>query len=206
MFDRVKKSLQKNRFEVYTARDTREARAIVLNDVLPLTGAKTISYGDSMTVRATGVFEDLKADRSLRFIEVFAADLSREEKTDLQRKALHSDLFITGTNAVTGKGQLVNLDSLGNRVGGITFGPRHVLIMVGRNKIVPTLEDALDRVKHYAAPANTKRLKKNTPCARTGKCEDCDSPDRICNIWTIVEKSKPAGRIIVILIDQDLGL
>ena len=78
--------------------------------------------------------------------------------------------------------------------------------MVGKNKIVPTLEAALDRVKYYAAPLNAKKLSKNTPCAKTGKCEDCDSPNRICNIWTIVEKSKPEGRIIVILIDQELGL
>jgi L-lactate utilization protein LutB len=145
-------------------------------------------------------------DRNLEFIEVTPSDVSPEEKTQLRRDALQSDLFFSGTNAVTEKGQLVNLDSLGNRVAGITFGPKHVVIIVGRNKIVPTLDDAIDRIKCIAAPTNAKRLKKDTPCAKTGKCDDCNSPDRICNTWTITEKSKPVGRIRIVIINEDLGL
>jgi hypothetical protein len=94
---------------------------------------------------------------------------------------------------------------IGNRVGAITFGPKHVVILVGRNKIVASLDEALFRVKNYAAPVNAMRLNKKTPCVKTSYCEECKSPDRICNYWTITEKSFPKGRLKVILINQDLG-
>ena len=94
----------------------------------------------------------------------------------------------------------------GNRVAGITFGPRNVIILAGRNKVVPDLEDAMLRVKNYAAPANAMRLDKKTPCVKTSICEECRSPERICNTWTITEKSFPKGRIKVVLINEDLGL
>ena len=88
----------------------------------------------------------------------------------------------------------------------MTFGPRAVIVMLGRNKVVPDLPAAMDRIKGYAAPANTIRLDKKTPCATTGRCQDCKAPDRICNYWTITEKSFPRHRIKVVLINQDMGL
>ena len=94
---------------------------------------------------------------------------------------------------------------IGNRVCGLTFGPRHVVVLVGRNKIVPDIEEAMFRIKNYAAPVNAMRLGKKTPCAETSYCQECKSPDRICNTWTITEKSLPKGRIKVILINEDLG-
>jgi hypothetical protein len=114
--------------------------------------------------------------------------------------------MLTGTNAVTEGGQLVNLDMTGNRTGGIAFGPKHVVIVVGRNKIVADLEEAFYRIKNYAAPTNAMRLNKKTPCVKTSHCEECKSPDRICNTWSIMEKSFPKGRIKVVLINADLGL
>ena len=125
---------------------------------------------------------------------------------ELRRRALLADLFITRSNAVTETGKLVNLDMTGNRVAAITFGPRNVIILAGRNKVVPDVEDAMLRVKNYAAPANAMRLDKKTPCAKTSICEECRSPDRICNTWTITEKSFPKGRIKIVLINEDLGL
>ncbi|HIJ68795.1 MAG TPA: lactate utilization protein, partial [Deltaproteobacteria bacterium] len=129
-----------------------------------------------------------------------------EEMLERRRRSLLVDLFITGTNAVTETGKLVNLDMLGNRVAGITFGPRNVIILAGRNKVVPDIEDAMMRVKNYAAPANAMRLDKKTPCVKTSICEECRSLDRICNTWTITEKSFPKGRIKIVLINEDLGL
>ncbi len=93
-----------------------------------------------------------------------------------------------------------------NRVAAIAFGPRYVVIVVGRNKIVPDLEEAMLRVKNFAAPANAMRLDKKTPCVKTSRCEECKSPDRICNTWTITEKSFPKGRIKIVLINADLGI
>jgi MinD superfamily P-loop ATPase len=101
---------------------------------------------------------------------------------------------------------LVNLDMMGNRVGALTFGPKHVVIMVGRNKIVSDLDEAMWRIKNYVAPTNAMRLDKKTPGVKTSYCEDCKSPDRICNTWTITEKSYPKGRVKVVLINEDLGL
>jgi len=98
------------------------------------------------------------------------------------------------------------LAALHSRVGGITFGPKYVVIMVGRNKIVQNLDEAMKRIKNIAAPQNAIRHSQKTPCVKTSYCMDCKSPDRICNIWTIHEKSYPKGRIKVILINRDLGL
>jgi hypothetical protein len=95
---------------------------------------------------------------------------------------------------------------IGNRVGTLTFGPKVVIVMIGRNKLVSDLDPAMTRIRQYAAPANVLKLDKKTPCAKTGRCHDCSTPDRICNYWTVTEKSFPKGRIKVILINQDLGL
>ena len=95
---------------------------------------------------------------------------------------------------------------IGNRACSINYGPKHVVILAGRNKIVAELDDAMYRIKNYAAPVNAMRLDKKTPCVKTSYCEDCKSPDRICHVWTLTEKSFPKGRIRVVLINQDLGL
>jgi hypothetical protein len=95
---------------------------------------------------------------------------------------------------------------IGNRIGALTFGPRWVIILVGRNKLVANLDDAMYRIKNYVAPANSMRLDKKTPCVKTSFCEECNSPDRICNTWTITEKSFPKGRVKIVLINEDLGL
>ncbi|MBN1179326.1 MAG: lactate utilization protein [Anaerolineae bacterium] len=204
--ERVKHALEANNFAVFIAQDQAEAKEIVLQRIIPSTGARRISGGDSMTCIGAGLFEALANDPNLDFIEPFPEELPFHEMMERLWQALLVDLFITGTNAVTEAGQLVNLDMIGNRVGGITFGPKMVAILVGRNKIVPTLEDAMARIKTYAAPANASRLGKKTPCAKTARCEDCKSPDRICNTWTILEKSFPKGRVTVVLINEDLGL
>ncbi len=201
----LKKSLEENNFEVFLVNNSSEAKAIVLKEILPKTGAKSVSWGGSFTFIKTGLYHDIKNNPDLEVTDVYDKNLSDKEKNKLQRRALLVDLFITGTNAVTETGSLVNLDMYGNRVAGITFGPKHVVILVGRNKIVPDLESAMFRIKNYAAPVNTMRLDMKTPCARTSCCEDCKSPDRICNTWTITEKSFPKGRIKIVLINEDLG-
>ncbi len=138
-------------------------------------------------------------------LDTYDRNMSPEDALERRRQALLTDLFFTGTNAVTETGILVNLDMIGNRIGGLTFGPRHVVVLVGRNKIVPDLEDAMLRIKNYVAPVNAMRLEKKTPCSITGICEECTAPERICNTWTITEKSFPKGRIKVVLINEELG-
>ncbi len=202
----VKKALEENNFEVFLADNTADASKIVEEEILPRTGAKTVSWGGSMTFIATGLYNSMKDNTNLEILDTFNKSLSGEEKIELRRRSLLVDLFITGTNAITEMGQLVNLDMIGNRIGGITFGPKHVVILVGRNKIVSDLEDAMYRIMNYVAPANAMRLDMKTPCVKTSRCEECKSPDRICNTWTITEKSFPKGRVKVVLINEDLGL
>jgi len=202
----VKKALEDNNFEVFVADNAADASKIVEEEILPGISAKTVSWGGSMTFIATGLYNSIKDNPNMEILDTFNKSLSGEAKIELRRRSLLVDLFITGTNAITEMGQLVNLDMIGNRIGGITFGPKHVVILVGRNKIVSDLEDAMYRIKNYVAPANSMRLDMKTPCVKTSHCEECKSPDRICNTWTITEKSFPKGRLKVVLINEDLGL
>ena len=202
----LRDALEANNFEVFIADDGAEARKIVLETIIPSVGARRISQGDSLTCSDAGLFEAIESDPELEFLEPFGEGLSFEEMAERLRQTLMVDLFITGTNAITEAGQLVNLDMIGNRVGGITFGPKAVVILVGRNKVVPNLEAAMDHIKNYTAPVNAMRLDKRTPCVKTAVCMECKGPDRICNVWTVHEKSYPKGRVKVILINEDLGL
>lgn len=202
----LQKVLERNNFEVFVVDTPQDARDVVMQQILPDLGAQQVLRGDSLTCLTTQVFPAIDADPNLELIDPFAWDLPWDEKKERMRNTLAVDVMITGSNAVTEQGQLVNLDMVGNRVGGLTFGPKHVVVMVGRNKVVGTLDEALRRVKEYAAPANAIRLEKSTPCVTTGRCMDCNNPGRICNIWTIIEKSYPKGKIKVILINDDLGL
>ncbi|MDM8539156.1 lactate utilization protein, partial [Desulfobacterales bacterium HSG17] len=167
---------------------------------------ETISWGGSVTFAGSGIYNEILAQKEISFIDTTAKDTPHEEKHERRRQALLVDLFFTGTNAITEDGYLVNLDMIGNRVAALTFGPKNVVVIVGRNKIVPELEDAMLRIKNYVAPANAIRLDMKTPCIKTGRCQDCKSTERICNNWSINEKSFPKGRVKVILINQDLGL
>ena len=202
-----RQALQDNGFEAFLAADVDAARAVVIESILPRVRPRSVSWGDSLTLYATGILTDMRQAPGVAVIDPFETNVPRAEIIERRRQALLVDLFFSGSNAVTETGQLVNLDMVGNRIGGVTFGPRHVVIFAGRNKIVDTTADAMNRIKQIAAPANAIRHENlRTPCRKTARCMDCRSPDRICNTWTIVEKSHPAGRIKVVLIDADCGL
>jgi L-lactate utilization protein LutB len=201
----VKESLENNNFEVFIAQNAKQAKDLAVNDIIPKLDIKSVSWGGSMSFVATGLFHELKDNPDIKVLNTFDRTLSKEEMMDLRRQSLMVDLFITGTNAVTEQGQLVNLDMMGNRVAAIMWGPKTVLLVIGRNKITSDLEEAMFRIKNYAAPVNTMNLDKKTPCRKTGVCHDCDSPDRICNYWTITEKSFVKNRIKIILVNEELG-
>ncbi len=204
--DDTKEQLEANNFEVSIATDLNEAKRIDLEKMIPEIKPQSLAWGGSMTVVNSGLYDALKSAKDMDVIDSLDKSVPMDELVARRRNALLVDLFITGTNALTEDGQLVNLDMIGNRVGALTFGPKHVILLVGRNKIVADLEDAMARVKDVAAPANAIRLNMKTPCTKTAYCHDCDSPQRICNSWTITEKSFPKGRIKIILINQDAGL
>lgn len=200
------KSLKLNGFDVWFANNLLEAQQLFWEIIFNVVKPGQVSWGDSITLELTGVIDKLRKTDSIQLIETFGEHLTWREQIYNRKKALSCDMFLTGTNAVTTKGQLVNLDMVGNRVAGIAFGPRNVVVFIGVNKIVESIDEAMVRVKTIAAPLNAKRHTDiKTPCQATGKCVDCNNRQRICNTWTITEKSYPAGRIKVILINEELG-
>ena len=205
--EKCKNALENNNFDAYLAENSLEANQIITKEIIPKIDVKSASWGDSMTLHSTGVLDILRKIPDINVIETFAEDVPREEILERRRQALLVDIFFSGSNALTETGKLVNLDMVGNRIAGIIFGPQHVIITVGRNKIVSDVEEAMKRIKNYAAPLNAIRHADfKTPCRKTSYCMDCKSPDRICNTWTITEKSYPKGRIKVLIINKDLGL
>lgn len=200
-------SLKSNGFEVWFASNHFEAEQLFWKEIFNKVAPNTVSWGDSLTLHSTEIISTLKETHGVELIETFGEHLNRKQQIYNRKRALSCDMFLTGTNAVTVKGQLINLDMTGNRVAGIAFGPKSVVVFIGVNKIVENIDEGMIRIKTIAAPLNAKRHAEfKTPCQTTGKCIDCKSPKRLCNIWTITEKSYPICRIKIILINEQLGL
>lgn len=204
--EKVRKALVENNFEAFVAENAEEAGKLVLSTIVPGLGGGTVSWGGSVTLKDSGIKKWFFNNPDWDVIDVDEKGLAEAERLECRRQAQLSDLYFLGTNAVTDDGVLVNLDMIGNRVAALTFGPRKVVVLVGRNKICPDLFNAMERVKEYASPANCMRLKMKTPCIKSASCVECSSDERICNTWTITEKSFPPNRTAVVLINEDLGL
>ncbi|OHB32366.1 MAG: lactate utilization protein C [Desulfuromonadaceae bacterium GWC2_58_13] len=167
-------------------------------------GAESIGFGGSMTLAQLDLPGRLAAMGKNTLVHG-RPGLAAEQRRGIMQQQLNCDLFLTSTNALTLKGQLVNIDATGNRVGAMFFGPKRVIVVAGANKITEDLDDALARIKNVAAPPNARRLGFATPCARTGFCSDCDSPQRICRITTILDRRPRATEMLVCLINESLG-
>jgi hypothetical protein len=164
-----------------------------------------VSWGGSLTMVSLGIQERL-AKEGYNLLDRDKAQ-TPEERMEIMRRTLLCDTFLSGTNAISEDGQLVNIDGFGNRVAAMTFGPRQVIVAAGMNKVAKTLEDAVVRARTIAAPLNAQRFPNlNTPCNEKGSCMDCLNAETICSYFVTTRFCKPAGRIKVILIGQDLGL
>lgn len=204
--DACARKLRRHGFEAVIAGNLAEAGRL-LRDEIGRCAPQSISYGDSVTLRATGIVDELRSGRQYEFIDGFDPAFPRPEQLEVRRRGLLADFFMTGVNAVTLDGSLYWVDMVGNRVAPVIFGPRRVVLLAGRNKIVATQAEAERRVREIAGPKNVARHPGfRTPCAATGVCADCNSPQRICNARVSLERCYPAGRILVLLIDEDLGL
>lgn len=181
--------------------DNSAALCTYLKEMLPENAL--ISWGGSMSVVESGVMDLLKAG-NYSLIDRAEAKTPQEARV-LYSKTVMADYYFMSTNAITLDGELVNIDGNGNRIACLVQGPSHVCLVVGRNKISVTLEDAVSRVRNIAAPANVKRLHKQTPCEANGRCGDCFSPDCICSHTVITRRSGHPGRIQVFLVNEDLG-
>jgi len=204
--EQCQKALANNGFDVYLAQNRALAKEVFFAQILPDLKVASFSWGDSLTLKTTEILDELFACEQIQGINTFEAGIDRHELLERRRQALLVDLFLTGSNAVTLDGKIINLDMIGNRTAPISFGPKKVVLFIGRNKVTGDMVEAMARVKAISAPLNAKRHQMKTPCTQSGRCHDCNSPQRICNSWSIISKCFPPGRIKVVLIDEELGL
>lgn len=163
----------------------------------------SVTWGGSMTLSETGLLDALKKG-SYELIDRASAK-SPEEARALYSRIVCADYFLMSTNAFTTDGELVNIDGNGNRVACLITGPAHVIIVTGMNKVTKTVQEAIDRIRTAATPPNCVRLGLKTPCASTGLCADCQSPESICCQVVVTRRSRQPGRITVVMVGEELG-
>ena len=198
--DGIIANLKKRNMEGYFYEDSASCVRAIL-DMIP--DGSSISWGGSASVQESGMMDAFK-NGSYELIDRSLAK-TPEEQREIYGRTVMSDYYFMSTNAITYEGELVNIDGNGSRVACLIHGPRHVIIIAGMNKVATTLEGAFERARTMACPPNAVRLDKKTPCAATGKCGDCLSPDCFCNQIVVTRRSGHTGRIKVFLVAEDLG-
>jgi hypothetical protein len=166
--------------------------------------ASTVGVGGSLTIRQLSILEELQS-RGKRVLDHWNAS-QHSEVLETRHQHLSCDLFLASANAVTESGEIVNVDGAGNRVAATIFGPKKVILVAGVNKIVRDLVEARMRVQELVAPINARRLGLKTPCAESGRCTQCDSPQRICNVTVVLHRRPHFTTIKVALVGEQLGL
>ena len=194
---KVIKGLESRNMTGYYAAKKEEALKKAL-ELIP--EGSTVTMGGGMSVHEIGLSTALR-EGNYNFIDRDAY----EDKREAMLLAYDADFFLSSANAMTDDGEIVNIDGNSNRVSAIAQGPKHVLFIVGMNKICGDVDSAMKRARNIAAPTNAQRFGLNTPCAKTGACINCKSPDTICCQFLITRFSRHAGRIIVILVNDNLG-
>jgi hypothetical protein len=191
--------LKNNNFDVRYYETSKEAVEELLKEIKQ---EETVGIGGSMTIKS------LELDRLLKdrgnvvhwhWLEATPEDMDKARQT-----AATSDVYLTSTNALTQDGKLVNTDGMGNRVAAMFYGPKKTIVVCGTNKIAENVDAAMERIEKHAYK-NARRLKLNTPCAINENCIDCSSPQRMCNITTIIRKKPMKKEIMVVLINEELG-
>lgn len=198
--ERVIKGLVSRNMEGYYATNKEEALKKAL-ELIP--EGSSVGWGGSMSVAEIGLKQAILSGTYQAYDRDSAK--SPEEKRAIELSIFDCDYFLTGSNAVTEDGVLVNLDGMANRVAAIACGPRNVLVIAGMNKVVKAVEDAVSRTRNEAAPINAQRFEIDTPCKKNGACFDCKTADCICCQLLITRYSKIPGRIKVILVNDGLG-
>lgn len=194
------KNLEKRNMEGYYF-ETCEECVNAITESIP--EGSVISWGGSESVKDCGLMDAIH-NGSYELIDRTTAK-TPEESRQLFSKAVLADYYLMSTNAITLEGELINIDGNGNRVACLIQGPSHVILVVGMNKIVTDISSGIARVRNMASPANAIRLNRNLPCAATGHCHDCLSPDCFCNQVVVTRRSGHTGRIKVYFIGEELG-
>lgn len=200
MAQEIMKAFQRRRIQAWYCQDRSQAKDLILSLMPP---GSSIGWGGSKTLEQIGVMDAIRGGQ----YQLFDRDmeLSQEERKAVYASIQTADYFLTGSNAVTQDGVLINVDGRSDRVSFLCHGPRNVIVAVGMNKIVPDISSGLERVWKTAGPMNAKKLGRDTPCAATGVCNHCLSPECLCSNIVITRRSAYANRIQVVLIDEELG-
>jgi hypothetical protein len=198
---KVVEKLESHDFKAVFVKDKKEAVAEILKYVDP---KQKVGVGGSLTIRELGILEKLEAQGNVLYNH-WKPGLSKEEILQIRKAQMTCDLFLGSVNALTLNGELVNIDGVGNRVNSSVFGPGKVILVAGFNKIVEDVPEAIKRIKNVSAPLNAKRLNIDVPCAKVGKCVDCNSPNRICRALVIHERRPTLTDILVIVVGEELG-
>ena len=194
---KVIKGLQSRNMSGYYAESREEALRLAL-ELIP--EGSTATMGGGVSVQEIGLVDALKQG-NYKFIDRDAY----EDKRAAMLLAYDADVFLASANAITEDGVLVNIDGNANRVSAIAHGPKKVILIVGMNKVCDDVDGAMKRARNVAAPTNAQRFGLSTPCAKTGSCMNCKSPDTICCQFLITRLSRHTGRIHVILVNDSLG-
>lgn len=197
----VIKNLIKNEFEALWVKDKSAACQEILKRVSP---EKSIGVGGSVTIREIGIMDMLKRQGNTVY-DHWQEGLSREESLKIRKIQQSCNIYLTSANAVTLKGEIINIDGFCNRISSMAFGPDEVIFVAGRNKIVKDLSEGIYRAKNVSAPMNARRFGVETPCSTAGRCLDCNTPQRICRGILILERKPLATKMLVILVMEDLG-
>ena len=192
-------NLNKRRFHATRFPTLSQAKEAILD----LIGARSVGIGGSHTISESGLYEALKERGNTVYCHTY---VPVEEKKAVRKAAMNADVYLCSANAVTQNGVIVNIDGTGNRVAATIFGPETVILLVGRNKLVATVEEGIQRTKRECCPKNARRLGLKTPCAATGICGDCSSPARMCNVTVLHEyPTRYSQDFYVFVVDEDLG-
>lgn len=195
----LSKSLERRGFETRLCEDVKSAEKIVHEIVGEKNTVNSIGFGNSVTIKSMGLHDSL-----LKYTQnIFIHQPIGTEEVD--KKALTADFYLTSANAISMDGQIVNIDGTGNRVAATCFGPKQVIYLIGKNKIAASLDDAINRAKNTAVEL-AKKYNRKTPCVVSGKCEDCISLECLCSVTTIHRKKPYGVKIIVVIIDEELGV
>lgn len=198
-YEELLRKMRARNFLVQLCQTQAEAKAAVLGII----GQKSVGIGGSNTVKTLGLYETLKEQGNAVYCHTYVPGPEKERMRQLANAA---DVYLCSANAVTADGRIVNIDGTGNRVSGTIYGPKTVILVVGRNKLSTTLDEAIERIKRETCPRNSRRLGYKTPCSLTDTCGDCRSEERMCNVTAIIEwPTRVVEAFHVILIDEDIG-
>jgi len=202
--ERSKRAVEKLKSHDFEATYFRTKEEVVKEIWRHISPGMKVGVGGSVTIRELGIIDQLKA-RGYAVYDHWAAGLSGEDSLQIRKSQMTSDLFLSSANAVTLNGEVVNIDGNGNRTNSMTFGPGKVILVAGYNKLAEDVEEAIKRTRNVAAPINARRLNADVPCAKLGKCVDCNSPNRICRVLVILERKPVSTDIVIILVGEELG-